>query len=113
MVLGKTIDVAQVAAQSERKRLLSLDTTPWYRKANLRRLYIGLVAAVLGVEITSGYDGSILNGLQAAKPVRKSRNRPRYLLGLDWKLPADALFSTPVAKLYNLPEASSITKWSL
>jgi hypothetical protein len=68
MVLGKTTDVEQVAAQSEIKRLLSLDTTPWYRKPNLRRLYIALVPAVLGVEMTSGYDGSILNGLQAVGP---------------------------------------------
>jgi hypothetical protein len=68
MVLGRTTDVEQVAAQSEVKRLLSLDTTPWYRKANLRRLYFFLVPSVLGVEMTSGYDGSILNGLQAVAP---------------------------------------------
>ncbi len=62
MVLGKQTDVGRVAEQSELSRLLKLDTTPWYNKPNLRRLYLCLVPAVLGVEMTSGYDGSILIG---------------------------------------------------
>lgn len=53
-------DVTKVAAESEVQRLLSLDTTPWYLKRNLRSLYLFLIPAVLGVEMTSGYDGSIL-----------------------------------------------------
>ena len=61
-------DVAVVAAESEVKRLLDLDTIPWYKRRNLRRLYFALIPAVLGVEMTSGYDGSIMNGLQAVKP---------------------------------------------
>ena len=64
----KQADVAQTAEESEVTRLLTLDTTPWYKKPNLRRLYICLVPAVLGVEMTSGYDGSVLNGLQAVGP---------------------------------------------
>lgn len=68
MAFTKQTDVAAVADQSEVKRLLDLDTTPWYRRSNLRRLYLCLIPAVLGVEMTSGYDGSILNGLQAVKP---------------------------------------------
>ncbi len=64
----KQTDVVTVAEQSELNRLLKLDTTPWYRKPNLRTLYFSLVPAVLGVEMTSGYDGSILNGLQAVGP---------------------------------------------
>ncbi|KAH8173745.1 sugar transporter domain-containing protein [Sarocladium implicatum] len=46
-------------------RLLNSDTTPWYQKPNLRRLYMFLVPAAIGVEMTSGFDGSVLNGLQA------------------------------------------------
>ena len=68
MTLGKQADVDKVAEQSEVKRLMNLDTTPWYKKPNLRSLYFFLVPAVLGVEMTSGYDGSILNGLQAVGP---------------------------------------------
>ena len=68
MAFTKQTDVVAVAQESEVKRLLDLDTTPWYKRPNLRRLYFCLVPAVLGVEMTSGYDGSILNGLQAVKP---------------------------------------------
>ena len=46
-------------------RLLNQDVTPWYKKPNLRRLYLLLVPAAIGVEMTSGFDGSVLNGLQA------------------------------------------------
>ena len=67
-MVGKQTDVRRVAQESEVARLLRLDTTPWYKKPNLRRLYLCLVPAVLGVEMTSGYDGSILNGLQAVGP---------------------------------------------
>lgn len=67
MVVQQT-NVARVAKQSEVNRLMRLDTTPWYRKPNLRRLYLFLVPSVLGCEMTSGYDGSILNGLQAVQP---------------------------------------------
>lgn len=65
---SKQIDVGRVAQESEVNQLLRLDSTPWYKKPNLRRLYFCLVPAVLGVEMTSGYDGSILNGLQAVEP---------------------------------------------
>jgi hypothetical protein len=58
----------KLAQVSEVNQLQQLDTTPWYRKKNLRRLYLSLVPAALGVEMTSGYDGSVLNGLQAVQP---------------------------------------------
>ena len=56
--------------------LLSHDTTPWYLKPNLRLLYLTLVPAALGVEMTSGYDGSVLNGLQAVDPWLAYFNNP-------------------------------------
>lgn len=46
-------------------RLLNQDVTPWYKKPNLWRLYLFMVPAAIGVEMTSGFDGSVLNGLQA------------------------------------------------
>lgn len=67
-MVGKQTDVTKVTQESEVGRLLRLNKTPWYRKPNLRRLYMFLVPAALGCEMTSGYDGSILNGLQAVGP---------------------------------------------
>ena len=58
----------KIAASSELKQLLDRDNVPWYRKRNLRLLYFTLVPAALGVEMTSGYDASVLNGLQAVQP---------------------------------------------
>jgi hypothetical protein len=57
MAYAKQTDVAKVAQESEVKNLVALDTTPWYKRKNLRSLYLCLVPAVLGVEMTSGYDG--------------------------------------------------------
>ncbi|KAK5168389.1 uncharacterized protein LTR77_006959 [Saxophila tyrrhenica] len=68
MAYAKQTDVARVAEESEVKRLLALDTVPWYKRSNLRRLYLFLIPSVLGCEMTSGYDGSIMNGLQAVQP---------------------------------------------
>ncbi|KPM43125.1 hypothetical protein AK830_g3417 [Neonectria ditissima] len=62
---AKHNNAGDVAAASEVKRLLLEDTTPWYKKPNLLKLYLILVPAALGVEMTTGYDGSVLNGLQA------------------------------------------------
>ncbi|KAH7403177.1 MFS transporter [Cadophora sp. MPI-SDFR-AT-0126] len=61
----KKLNAATITDQSEVIRLLQLDTKPWYEKPNLRALYFCLVPAALGVEMTTGYDGSVLNGLQA------------------------------------------------
>ncbi len=62
------INASQLAQVSDVIALAEADKTPWYRKKNLRRLYMTLVPAALGVEMTSGYDGSVLNGLQAVQP---------------------------------------------
>ena len=67
-IAGHDVAAGDVAKISEIGHLLEQDKTPWYRKKNLRRLYFCLVPAALGVEMTSGYDGSVLNGLQAVQP---------------------------------------------
>ena len=72
------IDTPHLAQLSDVTHLLSQDTTPWYKKKNLRKLYATLVPAALGVEMTSGYDGSVLNGLQAVVPW----NDCEYCLGV-------------------------------
>ena len=45
--------------------LVAQDSVPWYRKKNLRKLYLLFIGSVLCIETTSGYDASVVNGLQA------------------------------------------------
>jgi hypothetical protein len=45
--------------------LISQDKTPWYKKPNLRHLYLLFIGSILCIETTSGYDASVTNGLQS------------------------------------------------
>lgn len=45
-------------------RIIEEDTTPWYRKKNLRALYVLLYFTCMGIEITSGFDSQMINALQ-------------------------------------------------
>jgi MFS family permease len=82
-VASHDISARDVAKISEISRLIEQDKTPWYRKKNLRTLYLTLVPAALGVEMTSGYDGSVLNGLQAVDPWNTYFNNPNgAILGI-------------------------------
>ncbi|THV03382.1 general substrate transporter [Dendrothele bispora CBS 962.96] len=64
-------------------RLALQDRVPWYRKPNLRTLYMILVPTCIGVEMTSGFDASMMNGLQAVDSWVTFYNHPRSaLLGL-------------------------------
>ncbi|KAF2001777.1 general substrate transporter [Amniculicola lignicola CBS 123094] len=47
--------------------LVTGDKIPWYLKPNLRRLYLCLVPFCLFIESTSGFDSSMMNGMQALK----------------------------------------------
>ncbi|KAJ3528407.1 hypothetical protein NM208_g10212 [Fusarium decemcellulare] len=53
---AKHNNAAEVAAASEVRRLLEEDKTPWYKKPNLFKLYLTLVPAALGVEMTTYTD---------------------------------------------------------
>ncbi|KAI9375768.1 putative MFS sugar transporter [Aspergillus egyptiacus] len=44
--------------------LIANDRTPWYKKPNLRYLYLILFPACMGIEITSGFDSQIINVVQ-------------------------------------------------
>ncbi|KAF8550483.1 hexose transporter [Imleria badia] len=46
-------------------RLAEQDKIPWYNKPNLRLLYFLMAPTCLAVEMTSGFDASMVNGLQA------------------------------------------------
>ncbi|KIK66534.1 hypothetical protein GYMLUDRAFT_38267 [Collybiopsis luxurians FD-317 M1] len=64
-------------------RLAESDHVPWYRKRNLTKLYMILVPTCIGVEMTSGFDSSMMNGLQAVSSWDIFYHSPRSaLLGL-------------------------------
>ncbi|KAI1505987.1 guanine deaminase [Biscogniauxia marginata] len=45
-------------------RLANEDKVPWYRKPNLRLLYLLLFPTCMGIELTSGFDSQMINALQ-------------------------------------------------
>ncbi|SPQ24877.1 cd7643f0-92e1-42b1-83a7-0c494d1e932f [Thermothielavioides terrestris] len=48
-------------------RLVAEDKVVWYKKPNLRRMYIFLFLCCMGVEMTSGFDSQLINTLQYAQ----------------------------------------------
>lgn len=62
---GYSRQAADISAHSQVLQLMNQDPVPWYRKSNLRALYLLLLPACLISEITSGIDSSMLTGLQA------------------------------------------------
>jgi hypothetical protein len=44
--------------------LVAEDKVPWYRKPNLRVMYMSLFFCCMGVEMTSGFDSQLINVLQ-------------------------------------------------
>ena len=45
-------------------RLVDEDKVRWWKKPNLRLLYLLLYPTCMGIEITSGFDSQMINGLQ-------------------------------------------------
>ncbi len=52
------------AADPVLTRLVNEDTVPWYKRPNLRKLYVWLFLCCMGVEMTSGFDSQLINTLQ-------------------------------------------------
>jgi len=52
-------------------RLVAEDKVPWYRKPNLRLMYLWLFLCCMGVEMTSGFDSQLINTLQFSQPFNK------------------------------------------
>ncbi|KAK5723854.1 hypothetical protein LTR17_013868 [Elasticomyces elasticus] len=52
-------------------RLVNEDKTPWYKKPNLRYMYLWLFLCCMGVEMTSGFDSQLINTLQFSQPFNK------------------------------------------
>ncbi|KAF8550485.1 hexose transporter [Imleria badia] len=64
-------------------RLAKQDKVPWYSKPNLRHLYFVMAPTCLAVQMTSGFDASMVNGLQAVSSWLEYYHHPRSaLLGL-------------------------------
>lgn len=45
-------------------RIAEEDKVPWYKKPNLRYLYLMLFPTCMGIEMTSGFDSQMINALQ-------------------------------------------------
>jgi hypothetical protein len=46
---------------------------PWYKKPNLRMMYLWLFLCCMGVEMTSGFDSQLIGTLQFSQPFNKCR----------------------------------------
>lgn len=65
MVTFKSAKKAQTGASDPiLTRLANEDTVPWYRKPNLRLMYLLLFPTCMGIELTSGFDSQLINALQ-------------------------------------------------
>ncbi|KAI2627141.1 guanine deaminase [Xylaria nigripes] len=65
MVAFRTANKAQTGeADPILTRLVREDKVPWYRKPNLRLLYLLLFPTCMGIEFTSGFDSQMINALQ-------------------------------------------------
>ncbi|TVY78311.1 Lactose permease [Lachnellula suecica] len=52
-------------------RVVEEDKVRWWKKRNLRYLYLLLYPTCMGIEITSGFDSQMINGLQLINPWNK------------------------------------------
>lgn len=52
-------------------RMVADDKVPWYKKRNLRLMYLYLFCCCMGVEITSGFDSQLIGTLQFSGPFNR------------------------------------------
>ncbi|KXN88986.1 Lactose permease [Leucoagaricus sp. SymC.cos] len=77
------VDARRQSVDALVSQLAAQDKTPWYKKPNLRIMYLVFLPTCLGVEMTSGFDASMMNGLQAVDSWDTFFHSPRStLLGL-------------------------------
>lgn len=94
------------------ERLIADDTTPWYKKPNLRYLYLFLIPCCLGIESTSGFDSSLMNGLQSLEFWQNFFGEPKgatlgilaasYNLGAITSLPFVPILSDHVGRRWSI-----------
>ncbi|KAI6355452.1 hypothetical protein MCOR25_008173 [Pyricularia grisea] len=86
-------------------KISEADPKPWYKKPNLRLLYLILVPTGLGVEWTSGFDSSMMNSLQAVPSwVAYFDNPTSARLGL-----LNAMYS--LGAIMAVPFVPTISQW--
>ncbi|KAF2840948.1 general substrate transporter [Patellaria atrata CBS 101060] len=68
MVGGGNILNQDGAADPIITRMVDEDTVPWWKKKNLRWLYLMLFPTCMGIEMTSGFDSQIINAVQLIPP---------------------------------------------
>lgn len=56
--------------------IVHADTVEWYHKPNLRFLYFVLIPTCIGTEWTLGFDGSMMNNLQAVPSWLECKSTP-------------------------------------
>lgn len=61
-------------------RIVDGDKISWWRKRNLRVLYLLLFPACIGIEMTSGFDSQLINALQFAPPFLRCKLVQEVLL---------------------------------
>lgn len=104
--------VAVGASDPVIEELIKDDKTPWYRKPNLRRLYFFLIPCCLGIEATTGFDGSLLNGLQSLSYWQAAFDNPEgatlgilsasYSLGCISSLPFVTVLSDHLGRRWSI-----------
>ncbi|KAF1998114.1 general substrate transporter [Amniculicola lignicola CBS 123094] len=57
--------------------LVNQDKVRWYKKKNLRVLYVWLFFACMGIELTSGFDSQLINALQIVPSWKKYFHNPQ------------------------------------
>ena len=100
------------------ERLIAQDKTPWYKKPNLRYLYLFLVPCCLGIESTSGFDSSLMNGLQSLSFWQSYFGKPAgatlgilnasYSLGAVTALPFVTYLSDHVGRRWSIVFGSTV-----
>ena len=60
-------------------RMAMDDPIPWYKKPNLRAMYLLLFPCVIGIEMTSGFDSQIINAAQLLPAWKDCKHSPRKI----------------------------------
>ncbi|KAF2476919.1 hexose transporter-like protein [Lindgomyces ingoldianus] len=94
------------------QNLIKDDTTHWFLKPNLRRLYFCLVPFCLFIESTSGFDSSMMNGMQALSYWKEYFSHPKggqlgllvacYNLGALTSIPFISIVSDHVGRRWSI-----------
>ncbi|EDU40873.1 lactose permease [Pyrenophora tritici-repentis Pt-1C-BFP] len=100
------------------ERLVAADTVRWWNKPNLRRLYLLLVPFCLFIESTSGFDSSMMNGMQALNYWQEYFGHPKggqlgllvacYNLGAITSIPFVAIVSDHLGRRKSIVLGSTI-----